>query len=53
MNENAFSVGRVKYKAVPEADGCDGCVCSIKQLVQRVLGFFHLAMPNEGGMGRL
>lgn len=26
MNENAFSVGRVKYKAVPAADGCDGCV---------------------------
>lgn len=24
MNENAFSVGRVKYKAVPAADGCDG-----------------------------
>lgn len=26
MNENAFSVGRVKYKAVPAEDGCDGCV---------------------------
>jgi hypothetical protein len=26
MNENEFSVGRVKYKAVPSEDGCDGCV---------------------------
>lgn len=25
MSENAFRIGKMKYKAVPEEDGCDGC----------------------------